>query len=39
LHEGGDFNVRIGKDGKRIEGKENEKPWRNFKDEEVNNRK
>jgi len=34
---GGDFNARIGKEGKRIEGKEDEEPWRNFKNEEVNN--
>jgi len=30
-------NARIGKEGKRIEGEENEEPWRNSKDEEVNN--
>jgi len=34
---GGDFNVRIGKEGKRIEGEEDEEPWRNSKDEEINN--
>jgi len=34
---GGDFNTRIGKEGKRIEGKENEESWRNSKDEKVNN--
>jgi len=32
-----DFNARIGKKGKRIEGKDDEKSWRNSKDEEVNN--
>jgi len=34
---GGDFNARIGKEGKRIEGEEDEEPWRNSKDEAVNN--
>jgi len=34
---GGDFNAKIGKEGKRIEGEEDEEYWRNFKDEEVNN--
>jgi len=34
---GGDFNARIGKEGKRIEGEEDEESWRNSKDEEVNN--
>jgi len=33
----GDFNARIGKQGKRIEEEEDEEPWRNSKDEEVNN--
>jgi len=33
----GDFNAIIGKEGNRIEGKEDEEPWRNSKDEEVNN--
>jgi len=37
LH-GEDFNVRIGKEGKRIEGEEDEDPWRNFKDKEINNK-
>jgi len=32
-----DFNVRIGKEGKRIEGEEDEDPWRNSKDKEINN--
>jgi len=36
MHRGrGDFNARIGKEGKRIE--EDEEPWRNSKDEKVNN--
>jgi len=35
---GGDFNVRIGKEGKRIEGEEDEEPWRNSKDEKVTNK-
>jgi len=34
---GGDFYTRIGKEGKRIEGEEDEEPWRNSKDEEINN--
>jgi len=34
---GRDFNVRIGKERKKIEGVEDEEPWRNSKDEEVNN--
>jgi len=33
----GNFNARIGKEGKRIEGEEDEEPWRNSKDKEVNN--
>jgi len=33
----GDFNARIGKGGKRIEGEEDEELWRNSKDEKVNN--
>jgi len=37
LRIGGDFNARIAKEGKRIEGKEDVEPWRNTKDEEVNN--
>jgi len=34
---GGNFNARIGKEGKRTKGKEDEKSWKNSKDEEVNN--
>jgi len=34
---GEDFNARIGKERKRIEGKKDEELWRNSKDEEVNN--
>jgi len=37
LHRG-DFNARIGTEGKRIEGQEVEEPWINSKDEEVNNK-
>jgi len=37
VHRGGGVYARIGKEGKRIEGEEDEEPWRNFKDEEVNN--
>jgi len=33
---GGDFNAKIGKEGKRIEGKED--LWRNSKDKEINNK-
>jgi len=33
----GDFNARIGKEGKRIEGEKNEESWRNSKEGEVNN--
>jgi len=33
----GNFNARIEKEGKRIEGKEDEGPCRNSKDKEVNN--
>jgi len=33
---GGDFNARIRKGGKKIEGEEDEESWRNSKDEEVN---
>jgi len=36
LHRG-DFNAIIGKKKKRIERKEDEEPWGNSKDEEVNN--
>jgi len=35
---GGDFNARVGKEEERIEGEEDEEPWRNSKDEEVNNK-
>jgi len=34
---GGDFTARIGKERKKIEGKEDEEHWRNSKDKEVNN--
>jgi len=37
LYIGEDFNARIGKEGKKIEREEDEEPWRNSKDKEVNN--
>jgi len=33
----GDFNARIQKERKRIEGKKDKESWRNSKDEEMNN--
>jgi len=35
---GEDFNARIGQEERRIEGKEYKEPWRNSKDDDVNNK-